>query len=97
MTLREQFKGIDVAAKKRKRCHGCNKMVEVGEAATIRDETSIQDGHTFCTPGVKSYRVGSWHTYHRDCFDKLFGAVAAASDAPPPVLPHSSRRYDRVV
>ena len=62
-----------VAAKTRKRCPQCHKMVEVGEDAVLRDNRYQQSG-AGATPWIgnrQTYTRGAWNLYHPACFEQL--------------------------
>jgi hypothetical protein len=55
----------EVAAKTRKRCPHCKRMVEAGERAVLTDDrytsSRIQDFG-------RGYRRGAWHLWHPHCY-----------------------------
>jgi hypothetical protein len=67
--------GSPVVAKKRKRCPGCNKIIEVGSTAILTDDRYTTEAHTFFVPGVKQYRAGAFHLWHTPCRDEYNAAT----------------------
>ncbi len=65
-----------VAAKKRKRCVGCGKMVEVGEQAVLTDDRYAADRISQNHGGAQyNARLGSWHLWHPACHAAVRGAA----------------------
>lgn len=67
-----------VTAKTRKRCPHCNRMIELGEAATLTDDRWTKDGISQ-NHGNAAYRAtrGAWHLYHPACHAAFMACVAA--------------------
>lgn len=69
MEIDAKWKAGEVTAMTRKRCPDCGQMVEVGEAAVLRDERSqATSGRTPWIGNRQSYTRGAWHLYHPACF-----------------------------
>ena len=67
---------LAVTAKTRKRCPGCNRMIEVGEVATLTDDRHMVDNISR-NHGAAQYRAvrGAYHLWHPTCRDAFRQAV----------------------